>query len=319
MDCKGNRRLRSKHCMFSFKRLEAAFWAARLGSFAAAAERLYTSESAISKRITELESFIGEPLFDRSKRQARLTRRGSLFIHEAEDLLRQRDKMMALMGKEAMPIHRFRIGVTELVALTWLTDFFQQFQDLYPAIPLEPEIDLSANLYSKLEEGGLDLIVVPPIFPEDKVDAVPLAHMELSWMCKPGLFFPADQPPPTTFEEIAQFPIITQIGKSGVDMVYQDWFKTKGAKVHKVYAGNSLVSLAALTVAGFGISYLPTLYFQELKHKGLLQELHITDPAPEIRYFAVSRKDDTASLFIKNVAELCVRCCNFSKPELSVA
>lgn len=299
--------------MLSFKRLEAAFWAARLGSFAATAERLYTSESAISKRITELETYLDEPLFDRSKRQARLTRQGAVFIQQAEELLRLRDKMLATMGKEAAPIHRFRIGVTELVALTWLTEFFQQFQQRWADIPLEPEIDLSANLYGKLEEGELDLVVVPPIFPEEKVAAVPLQPMQLSWMCKPGQFEPDRLP--STFEEIAQHPIIVQTGKSGVDMVYQDWFKTKDVKIHKVYAGNSLVSLAALTMAGFGISYLPTLYFQELKQSGALQELRIADPAPEIHYYAVYRREDTAAAFIRQVAELCAQCCNFAKPK----
>ena len=45
--------------MITLKQLEALYWCAKLQSFASAANRLHTSQSAISKRISELERAIG--------------------------------------------------------------------------------------------------------------------------------------------------------------------------------------------------------------------------------------------------------------------
>jgi len=45
--------------MLTFKQLEAVYWVVKLGGFAAAAAKLHTTQSAVSKRVQELE-----PLFD---------------------------------------------------------------------------------------------------------------------------------------------------------------------------------------------------------------------------------------------------------------
>jgi DNA-binding transcriptional LysR family regulator len=60
----------------TLKQLEAFYWAATCASFAVAAERLHLSVSSLSKRITELEDALGQPLFDRSGHKAALTDAG---------------------------------------------------------------------------------------------------------------------------------------------------------------------------------------------------------------------------------------------------
>ena len=51
---------------------------ARLGSFSAAAEELYISQSSLSKQIGALERELGVQLIDRSKRKIVLTKPGRL-------------------------------------------------------------------------------------------------------------------------------------------------------------------------------------------------------------------------------------------------
>jgi len=54
--------------------LETLLWIARLGTFAAAAERLNTTQPAISARVRELEAQIGYAIFQREGRRMMLTR-----------------------------------------------------------------------------------------------------------------------------------------------------------------------------------------------------------------------------------------------------
>ncbi len=62
--------------MMTFKQLEALYWIGQLGGFAPAARKLHTTQSAISKRVHELEQVFDTALFDRSQRSARLTEKG---------------------------------------------------------------------------------------------------------------------------------------------------------------------------------------------------------------------------------------------------
>lgn len=54
--------------MITLRQLEALYWISHLGTFERAATRLNTTQSAISKRIQELELVVGLAVFDRNQR-----------------------------------------------------------------------------------------------------------------------------------------------------------------------------------------------------------------------------------------------------------
>lgn len=68
---------------------------ARVGTFTAAAERLHTTQSAISARIREMESTLGKSLFQRSGRRVELTVFGWAFFTQAEQILHDMDTLLA--------------------------------------------------------------------------------------------------------------------------------------------------------------------------------------------------------------------------------
>jgi DNA-binding transcriptional LysR family regulator len=298
--------------MVTLKQLEALYWCAKLQSFASAAHRLHTSQSAISKRIAELEQVVCQPVFDRRRRTPRLTARGEDLFEGAEQMLGLRDRMLTSLGRAPVAMRRFRLGVTELTALTWLPQLVQAMRDAYPDTALEPEIDLSPNLCERLARDELDLVVVPPVFARADFVSQPLRELKLAWMCAPGLL-----PERRSFSlaDIASHPILMQAGRSGVDVAYDQWFRDQGLHIRRVYAGNSLVALSALTMAGFGVSYLPTEYFSDLVSHGLLRELNVRGPRPpDTRYHAVHRQDAPAA--VGEIVLMAQALCNFGKPKM---
>ncbi|MEN9925330.1 MAG: hypothetical protein RL268_1456, partial [Pseudomonadota bacterium] len=60
--------------------LETLLWIARLGTFRAAAERLNTTQPAISARVREIESQLGVEIFRREGRGVVLTARGRQLV-----------------------------------------------------------------------------------------------------------------------------------------------------------------------------------------------------------------------------------------------
>jgi len=52
--------------VITFKQMEAMYWVVKLGGFLPAAQKLHATQSAVSKRVHELEALVDTPLFDRS-------------------------------------------------------------------------------------------------------------------------------------------------------------------------------------------------------------------------------------------------------------
>jgi len=298
--------------MFSFKQLEALYWIATLGGFAAAARKLNTTQSAVSKRIKELESSFDTALFDRDLRQARLTEKGEELLMVAKRLLEQRDAAVEQFSKPEVVERRLRIGVTELTAMTWLPRLVRQVREHYPKVVIEPDVDLSVSLRDKLLADEIDAIIVPDAFAESRFSVLPMGKVKSVWMAKPGLLPRLSSGPRVLrMHELAQYTILTQGDKSGTGIIYDRWFKSQVVSPSNSISCSSLVALIGLTVSGMGVSYLPHLCLRSLVERGALEVVETTPALPEIPYVALYR-GERKSNFISSILMLAQECCEFS-------
>src|SRR5258705_7530517 len=79
---------------------------ARAGNFSRAAEQCHVSQPSLSQQILKLEEELGERLFDRMKREARLTPHGEAFLPRALKILEEVD----LAKREASDARRLLRG-----------------------------------------------------------------------------------------------------------------------------------------------------------------------------------------------------------------
>ncbi len=298
--------------MITYKQLEAIYWITRAGSFAQAADELHTTQSAISKRVKELEQQFGTALSDRSTRTARLTARGERMYQMAAQLLQQRDAAVEQFARAEVLQTRIRIGITELTAMTWLPQLVLALQEAYPKVVIEPDIDTSASLKEKLLKDQVDLMIVPDVFGEHEdaqLDCRLIGKVELAWMCKPGTI-------PTQrvlrLKELVKHRLLIQGLSAGTGMVYKRWLRTMGVQPTNLIVCNSLVGRIALTVSGLGVSYLPEACMETLVASGQLETVPTTQALPPYSYVAAFKRDRSSAL-VAAVTELAVRSCDFSR------
>jgi DNA-binding transcriptional LysR family regulator len=296
--------------MMTFKQLEALYWIRQLGGFAAAAHHLHTTQSAISKRIQELESTFNVQLFDRTRRGAWLTDAGERMFTVARELLEHRDSAVERFSRLELITRQVRIGVTELSALTWLPSYIGAIRERYPGISVEPDVDLSVNLRDKLLAGELDIIVVPDAFIDARVSRTELASVENAWMAKPGLI---DSRGPLPLRQLNKYTLLAQAEKSGTGLLYENWLRSHGVAPAHTIRSNSLIALIGLTVSGLGVSYLPHTCLRWLVEGGMLQSVKTSKRLPKIRYVALKRANVDSAL-IDALIELAKRSCTFSDP-----
>src|SRR5918998_45454 len=116
--------------MLDVKRLRILREVAQRGSFSAAAETLYLSQSAVSQQIATLEREVGMQLLDRTREGPKLTDAGRVLVAHAEAAIARLDD-----AEPEQSLPRLRAGELDL-ALTFD----------YPAVPAPEERDLDKTL-----------------------------------------------------------------------------------------------------------------------------------------------------------------------------
>ncbi|EGR3108868.1 LysR family transcriptional regulator [Vibrio parahaemolyticus] len=126
------------------------------GSFNAAARKLNTTSSAISKRIQWLEDKIGVQLLKRTTRSISQTEAGALFYERAKVQL---DSWQSVLDEtrsvNQSPAGLLKIGATLAVGSKFLVHYLDDFLEKYPDITLQ----LTTTLPGQLPELSLDLFI----------------------------------------------------------------------------------------------------------------------------------------------------------------
>ncbi len=121
----------------SLKAFEAA---ARLGSFSLAAEELFVTHGAVSRHIQQLESWLGQQLFERHNRRVVLTSSGQTYLAEisvAFDRIALATVQQIERGRQRV----LHVNALATFTLRWLLPHLSAFQLSHPSI----EVRLTAS------------------------------------------------------------------------------------------------------------------------------------------------------------------------------
>ncbi len=293
--------------MLKLSQLETFYWTVRLGSFSAAAERLNATQSTVSMRIQQLEQQFGVALFDRSHRAARLTGKGKELMNYVERLLDLTTEMQQQIATPESLSGLLRVGVAEVISMTWLPRFVKTAHERHPKIALEFEVALTMELMEKLRNGVLDVVLVPGQMHESTLVAYPLGAVQFEWMASPALGVPNSCLTP---RDLQHWPIIALSKESYHHATIEAWFKANRAVCKRVDTCNSMGAVAALTRAGVGVSLLPPRCYETDIGEG---QLRVIDTIPRMEpreCFAILPVDELRPM-AQRIAQLAAECSDF--------
>jgi DNA-binding transcriptional LysR family regulator len=261
--------------------LETLLWITRLGSFSAAARHLRLTQPAITRRVSELELQLGAPLFRRERPYATLTPAGRRCVKVAERIVADFAALKAAAGVSSGVTGTIRIGVSEVVALTWLDRLLFRINQKYAGVDIELDVDLSARLVKKLSSRNVDIAIVPgPVVLPGAVTSS-LGSYGLSWMSCPDTFrlgrdiVPAD---------LVDVPIIIPPQDAVVFSIMQDWFRESGLKPRRISFCGNLGVVATLVRKGVGVSLLPHNFLKAFIDEGTMIVLPSRSTIQSIEY-----------------------------------
>ena len=141
--------------------LKAFIQVAESGSFSAAAEQLYLTQPAVSKRISTLESELNVRLFDRISRQAVLTDAGSTLLPRAKQLIIEITDMKRVVTNHSGEVSgQLAMGTSHHIGLHRLPNILKQYSADYPKVQLDIRFMDSESACGEVEQGKLELAII---------------------------------------------------------------------------------------------------------------------------------------------------------------
>ena len=286
--------------MVDFKALETFLWVATLGSFRGAAQKLNTTQPAISQRIAQLEHELGVELLQRDRRAASPTPSGRQMMVYAEKLIALRSEMLAAVGDRSAMRGVLRLGVAETIVHTWLPQLIESVNQTYPNLSLEIEVDITPNLRARLLAQEIELAFLVGPLAVSTVRNRPLCEYPVGFLASPSLGLGKQ---PLSVTELAKFPIITFPRKTQPYEMVRALFNRPQLPPIRLHASASLATVIHMAIEGLGIAVIPTAIVEREMADGRLQLLS-TDLELAPLSFSASWLASPDTVAVEKIAEL---------------
>ena len=159
--------------------LEAFMRTVRLGSARAAAEEIGLSPSALSRRITNLEEFVGKKLFTRARQSMQLTDEGQAFYEAVNPHLESLARAVESQS-DNVSLLRLRLGVLPVFGSQRLFPRLGELRKRHPLLHID--IDTAPHLEDRVGDT-LDAAIILSRGPDTNLHAVRLDHNLVHAIC----------------------------------------------------------------------------------------------------------------------------------------
>ena len=223
--------------------------------FGRAAIRLHISQPPLSQQIRQLEEELGLKLFDRTKREVRLTEAGKRVVNEAYHVLRQVDQFIHVASKASEgAIGHLSLagpgGVNEILVGT-----LRLFAKRYPGVQIELQfmntgLQLDALREGRIHAGFVNLPVHDPALVLETVQrhpmwvALPKKH-PLARHRKIGLPALADE----------RFILFARRTSPGLHDLIIGMCRDAGISLEVVHEVDNIIAGLTLVTAGLGLAF----------------------------------------------------------------
>jgi LysR family transcriptional regulator, hydrogen peroxide-inducible genes activator len=279
----------------------------RAGNFSRAAEQCHVSQPSLSQQILKLEEELGERLFDRMKREAKLTPHGEAFLPRAVKILEEVDAAK----REASDAHsllrgRLIIGVLPTIAPYLLPTVLVGFAEKFPGVEIVVQEDTTARLLKLAQAYEIDFALASRPIQDQRMEVKDLFTEELRLALPAG--HPLTRKRTVRLTDLEKEPfIVMKEGHCLGDQVLS-FCDRRDLKPTINFRSAQLETIQALVRSGVGISLVPAMAARG-ERKDLPEYRSLPAPKPERKIVAVWPKQRplgrAANEFLKQTSAKC--------------
>ncbi|WP_456417626.1 LysR family transcriptional regulator [Thiolapillus sp.] len=240
-----------------FGSLRAFLAIADSGSFSAAAQQLYLSQPAVSKRLAALEEELNVRLFDRIGRRVRLTHAGEVLLPKAREMLLQAQDMKHLASNLQTEVSgALTLGTSHHIGLHRLPPVLKSFRASFPQVELDIRFMDSEAACQAVDRGELEMAIVT--LPNENP-----AHLLTRELWRDALCFvaapehPLAKAPLVSLEMLAQHPAVLPGPGTYTRSILELALQEQNIEITSSMYTNYMETLKMLAEINLGWSLLP--------------------------------------------------------------
>lgn len=264
--------------------LQAFVAVAETTSFSLAAERLFITQPAVSKRIAALEGELDTQLFDRIGRRVDLTEAGRALLPRARRIQAQVDDSRRAIANLAGSVGgRLDFGTSHHIGLHRLPPFLRRFHTDYPQVEFNIRFLDSEEACRLVEHGELEFAVVtlPLRLPADLL-AAPLWDDPLAVVV--GGTHLLSRRSQVTLPALLDHPAILPARGTYTRAVVEQSFARASKPLQVSMATNYLETIKMLVAVGLGWSVLPLTMLDDELHQLQVPNLQLRRTLGVVRH-----------------------------------
>ena len=234
---------------------------ARTRNFSRAAELCHVSQPSLSQQIQKLEAELGERLFERTRREARLTSVGDAFLRRAAAILEEVEAARREVSEaQDLKTGTLRLGVLPTIAPYLLPGMMARFTPKYPGLEVIVQEDTTSQLTRQVLACDLDFALVSNPFEERGLQTLELLEEELLLALPPHHAL-ADRSEISPVDLEDERFILMKEGHCLGDQVLS-FCHRRDLRPQISFRSAQLETLQALVRAGLGLSLIPEMAVQ---------------------------------------------------------
>ena len=279
--------------------LNAFIAVAESGSFSTAAEKLYITQSAISKRVALLEQQLDKKLFDRIGRQVSLTSAGRALMPCAEKILMSfEDARTVISNLDGTISGTLSLASSHHIGLHRLPKVLRQYSQKHPQVLLNLSFSESEAAYQGVVKGHLELALITLAPLPD-----PIICVQKVWKDNMRFVVAKDHPlageQQVTLQQLQQHRAILPGPKTFTRQITTERFTRQGLTLEVAMSTNNLDTIKMLVKPGLGWSLLPQIMIDKD-----MQVLNTDQPSIYRELGYIYHRDRTLSNAAKRFIEL---------------
>jgi len=278
-----------------------------LGSIGRAAEREFIAASAVSKRLSDLETAVDTALLYRHSRGVTLTPAGESLLHHARTVLFGLERMQGELSEYAEGVRghvRMHANISAIVQ--FLPEDLGAFARAHSQVKIDLQEHLSSDVLHAVQEGAADLGICNtggpaaadlqsrPYRTDRLVLVVPAAHA-LSAQAA------------INFEEVLDWDIVGLHANSSISLAMRAAAAAAGRPLRQRIQVTGLDAMCRMIDNGLGVGLLPDRAFALMHGVGRLQAIPLTDPWAQRELRVVARDFDALPVTARLLVEHLIR------------
>jgi DNA-binding transcriptional LysR family regulator len=280
---------------------------AETGSIGRAAEREGIASSAVSRRVSDLESRLGVVLFDRSAQGVKLTSAGEAYAEGCRTVLRAIADLDAVMADFGSGLRgSLRLACTSSALTGRLPELLARYSAKHVGIALDIQEMGAAKALLALDEGRADIAIVSDNYDFTRFE-IKAFEDDRVWVLAPPDHALADRLDPRKdidFASVIDHQIVGIHQAGSLDRLVGEAARKAGKPLVEAVRVESFPALVRMVEAGFGIGFLRSTSLHLLAGTDLVCA-PLAEPWALRQLLVARRKTSPLSAAMKSFIALC--------------